>query len=92
MTKKEKYQCERCRIITANAMSMPPDDIDLVPLFNCVKRAIKASKGSGKIYLKPANSKEKKAINEKYAQFVVHKLLSTGDANFDEIVKEWHRL
>jgi hypothetical protein len=94
MTKKEKKQCEICRVVTAKDLNMAPDDIDLVPLFNCFKRAIKKAvfnKRGCRIIVKPINDKEDSALQSPYAQYVFDKLLSTGDANFDNVVKEWHK-
>ena len=94
MTKKEKKQCEICRIVAAKELNMAPDDIDLVPLFNCFKRAIKKSVNNSRgcrVIVKPKDKKETEALASSYAQYVFDKLLSTGDANFDNVVKEWHK-
>ena len=65
-----------CRIILAKEFKIPPDDINLIPIFDCAKRAINEwclSDADGPV-LEPKGKEEQKEILSEHGSEVVRRI------------------
>ena len=78
------YNC--CRIILARELNIPPDNIDVLPIVECAKRAIiencKSDNYDGPI-LVSNSTEEHDAIFGNHGPFIVNKLFSGESPFFD---------
>jgi len=84
MDKSENIFLENCRVKLAKEFKIPPDDIDILSIINCSKRAIiencSRNNQDGPI-IAPLTEEEKKAIFSEHSPTIIHKIFS-GEAPF----------
>jgi len=91
MDRSESRFLESCRIILAKEFEIPPDNIDIIPIIDCSKRAIIDNCGrsdeNGPI-LDPLTDREKSAIFSEHGPIIIHKIFSK-EAPFYEWVEKF---
>jgi predicted transcriptional regulator len=93
MDKKDKSRnkfCERVRIIVAKEIDVPPDDIDMFPIIDCVERAIKISceKDDGEMVISFKNKREEKAILSDSGKEIL-KMIFNDQAPFINFISDY---
>lgn len=78
MDKRLLKDIERTRIIVAEDMDIPPDDVDMLSIFTCIQRAIeeKVENDLDECILIPANKKEVDAIIGPIGENIISKMFS----------------
>lgn len=71
MNKEKNLFCLRCRIFVAKKFNVPPDNIDVEPIANCIERGI----GGNTLILVPRNKREEKALCSFYGPFIIELML-----------------
>jgi hypothetical protein len=86
MNKLEYEFLMNCRIILAKELGVPPDDIDLIPIFECVKRSIEencyTNRENGPIIF-PKTEEEKKQLLGKYGPIIISKIFNEEPPFYD---------
>lgn len=84
MNNKENRFFDACRIVLSKELDVPPDDVDLMPIIECAKRAIvencKSDDYNGPV-LNPQKGEEQGAVFGPHGSFIVNKMFS-GEAPF----------
>ena len=78
MDKKEFEFLMYCRVILAKEFEMAPDDIDLIPIFDCSKRAIEEMclTGSDDPVLEPSTREEKIEILSEHGSEIIKRIFN----------------
>lgn len=90
MSKEEFKFFEYCRIVLSKELEIPPDDINLIPIFNCIKRGIIKSINSSvcddEITLIPENEDEEEMLyKNEHAPIIIDRILSKEPPFYDWI-------
>ena len=75
MNKYKLKFCEKARIIVAKDLEVPPDDIDMVFIINCLEKAVKNSVNN-EIIIDFKKKKEEEAFLDGYGEEVVDRVFS----------------
>jgi hypothetical protein len=78
MDKSRNKFSEKVRVIISRELDLPPDDVDMSSILDCVERAIKKSckKENGEIIISFDNKKEEEAILSDYGRETIGKIFS----------------
>ena len=79
MGNKENVFFEICRIRIARELNVPPDNIDIIPLINCCKRAIIEQCGSKEdngAVINPLTEEEKEAVLSEYGSIIISRIFA----------------
>ena len=70
------YFIEECRIIIAKELNIPPDDINLKAIIDCVERGIEEQMNSNlkSCTVSPRTKEEKKEVWGPYGSIILHKI------------------
>ena len=88
---REWYFIERCRVIVAKQLDIPPDDIDMTTLFECVKNAVmdKNELGANDYAVTISDDKEKEAFLN-YGLDIMNSIF-TCEYPFGDWIEEFER-
>jgi len=89
MNKKKSLSCEIARIIMAEELDIPPDDIDMSSIIICCERAVEdVCEGKNKEYIiSIENKKEEEAILGKYGHQIVERFFTHRSPFYDWVDK-----
>jgi len=90
MDKKRIKFCEKARVIVANKLDIPPDDIDMDAFLSCSERAIGNSckKENGEVVITLDDEREKEAILGDHGQEILGMIFS-NEYPFLDFVKDY---
>ena len=90
MDKERNKFCEKNRIIIAKQLDMPPDDIDMSAILDCVERAIEKSceKESGEVIIRAEGKEEKEGIVSDSGSHIIN-LIFTNEYPFVDYVSDY---
>ena len=97
MDKQQLNYVELLRVITATNLDIPPDDIDMSSILNCVARGIeekvKGGESDEELMLCPRNNRELKAIVGEVGEKVLSLILERKYPfdNFIDRYAEWYK-
>ena len=92
MGKKRFRKIEQTRIIMARKMDIPPDDIDMSPIFTCVQRSVeeRVENNLDEYVLIPANEREIQAIVGKIGNTIIP-MLFNGQLPFGNVIEDYDK-
>jgi len=80
MKNKKNLFCLNCRIIVAKKINVPPDDIDVEPILDCIERSLALKgymnmKDIQNLVLVPNSKQEEEALCSYYGPFAIEFIL-----------------
>jgi len=94
MDKKRNKFSEKARVIVANKINIPPDDVDMEAFLDCAERAIEKScnKNDGEVIVTLESEREKEAVLGEHGQEILGMIFSNEYpfVNFKEDYEEWY--
>jgi len=90
MDKERSKFCEKARVIVAKELDMPPDDIDMCSIMDCIERGIakNCENKNGEMVMSPANNEEEKMMISDCGSHVL-KLVFTNSYPFEGFVEDY---